>query len=220
MPRLMPFSAGFVRNGSLSGRWLIVVLASFYLLVIFGGASLKVKYSHVSQYISELNAEGSAWDWQIGYLGFLPLGLLGFLLLVVAAPRANLNGISKIGCWLLIAEPVAYVSSAFAPCDLSCPSTGSLSQNVHNFFAVITLPITTLGLVFLSINDRLSPAKKVGWVVLAVTYITLYTIVLIPAAAELRGLLQRLAEGILYSCLCLVCWQLFSRHNNPAELTE
>lgn len=220
MLTVMGSSAAFSKNTFSSRRLLIVVLVFFYLLVLFGGASRKVEYSHVSQYISELNATGSAWHWQIGYLGFLPLGLLGLLLLLVVAPRANLNGISKIGCWLLVAEPIAYVSSAFAPCDLGCPSTGSLSQNVHNFFAVITLPITTLGLVFLSLNDKLSPAKKVGWVVLAVTYITLYTIALIPAAAELRGLLQRLAEGILYGCLCLVSWQLFSRHNNPAELTE
>ena len=206
-----------IGNGPLSGRWLILVLASFYLLVLFGGALLKTEYSHVSQYISELNAVGSAWSWQIGYFGFLPLSLLGLLLLLVVAPRTTLNGISRIGCWLLIAEPVAYASSAFAPCDLGCPSTGSLSQDVHNLFGVITLLMTALGLVLLSLNDRLSPTKKAGWVVLAATYITLYTFALVPGFAEWRGLLQRLAEGILYGSLCLVSWQLLTRHNNPAE---
>ena len=206
-----------VRYGPLSGRWLIVVLASFYLLVLFGGASLKSEYTHASQYISELNAVGSAWSWQIGYLGFLPLSLLGLLLLMVVAPRTNLNGISRVGYWLLLAEPVAYASSALAPCDLGCPSTGSLSQNLHNLLAVITLPMTALGLVFLSLNDRLAPAKKVGWVALAVIFITLYSFALVPEAAEWRGFLQRLAEGILYGTLCLVSWQLLARHNNPAE---
>ena len=201
-------------------RWLVVVLAVFYPLVLIGGASLKVEYSHVSQYISELNAAGSAWSWQIGYLGFLPLGLLGILLLLLVAPLTNLTGVSKVGYWLLIAEPVAYVSSAFAPCELGCPSTGSLSQNVHNLLAVITLLMTTLGLVFLSRNDRLAPAKKVGWLVLAATFITLYTFALVPEVAEWRGLLQRLAEGILYGGLCLVSWQLFAGYNNPAELNE
>ena len=122
------------------------------------------------------------------------------------------------GCSLL--EPVAYVSSAFAPCELGCPSTGSLSQNVHNLLAVITLLMTTLGLVFLSRNDRLAPATKAGWLVLAATFITLYTFALVPEVAEWRGLLQRLAEGILYGGLCLVSWQLFAGHNNPAELNE
>ncbi len=210
----------FVRNGHPHGRWLIVVLVFFYLLVVFGGASLKDEYSHVSQYISELNAVGSAWDWQIGYLGFLPLGLLGLLLLVAVAPRANLNGINKVGCWLLIAEPIVYASSAFAPCDPGCPSTGSFSQNVHNLLALITLPMTTLGLVLLSFNDRLAPARRAGWVVLAVTFVTFYAFALTPELAEWRGLLQRLAEGILYGCLCLVSWQLFAGNNNPAQLNE
>ena len=197
-------------------RWLIVVLAFFYPSVLIGGASLKVEYSHVSQYISELNAVGSAWSWQIGYFGFLPLGLLGILLLLVVAPLTNLTGVSKVGYWLLIAEPVAYISSAFAPCDLGCPSTGSLSQNVHNLLAMVTLLMTTLGLVFLSRNDRLRLAKKVGWLVLAATFISLYTFALVPEVAEWRGLLQRLAEGILYGGLCLVSWQLFAGHHNRA----
>ena len=206
------------RRFQVSRQWLIVVFAFFYPLVIFGGASLKVEYSHVSQYISELNAVGSAWSWQLGYLGFLPLGLLGFLLLLLVAPRARLNGTGKVGFWLLIAEPVAYVSSAFAPCDLGCPGTGSLSQNIHNLFAVITLPVTTLGLVLLSFNDRLAPAKKVGWVLLAATFVTLYTFALLPEVAEWRGLLQRLAEGILYGCLCLVSWQLLAGNSDQTEL--
>ena len=120
--------------------------------------------------------------------------------------------------WLLVAEPVACVSSALAPCDLGCPSAGSLSQSVHNLLAVITLPMTTVGLVLLSRNDRLTPAKKVGWAVLAATFIRLYTFALVPGIAEWRGL--RLAEGILYGCLCLVSWGLFAGHNNPAELSR
>lgn len=148
------------------------------------------------------------------------MGLLGFLLLLVVAPRARLNGISRIGCWLLIAEPVVYVSSTFAPCDLGCPSTGSFSQNAHNFLAVVTLFMTTLGLVFLSLNNRLTPAKRVGWLSLAVTFVSLYTIALVPDVAEWRGLLQRLAEGILYGSLCLISWQILGGHNNQTELNE
>ncbi len=217
MPTLTGPSGAVSWNRLGSGRWIVVALVFFYLLVLFGGASLKVEYSHVSQYISELNAVGSAWDWQIGYLGFLPLGLLGFLLLLLVAPRTSLTGIGKTGFWLLVAEPVAYASSAFAPCDLGCPSTGSLSQDVHNLLGATTLLITTLGLVFLSLDGRLAPAKRVGWVVLAATYVTLYAFALVPGLAEWRGLLQRLAEGILYGCLCLVSWRLLAGRDGPAE---
>ena len=105
----------------MSRRWLIVALALFYPLVMFASASLKADYSHVSQYISELNAIGSAWSWQLG---------------------------------------------------------------------------------------------------LSMTYITLYTFALVPDAAEWRGLFQRLAEGILYGCLCLLSWQILAGHNNSTELRE
>ena len=199
----------------MSGRWLVVGLVVYYPLVLFGGAALKAEYSHVSQYISELNATGSEWSWQIGYLGFLPLGLLGLVLLVVVAPRARLNGISKIGCWLLVAEPVAYVGSVVAPCDLGCPAMGSFSQNAHNVLSVFTLLMTTLGLVFLSCNSRLSAVQRVAWLVLAATFITLYAFVLAPDLAQWRGLIQRIAEGILYSCLCYSSWRLLANRNGP-----
>ena len=204
----------------MSWRWLIVGLAVYYPLVLFGGAALKAEYSHVSQYISELNATGSDWSWQIGYLGFLPLGLLGLVLLVVVASRARLNGISKIGCWLLVAEPVAYVGSAFAPCDLGCPTMGSFSQNAHNFLSAITLVMTTLGLVLLSCNSRLSPVQRVAWLVLAATFITLYVFALAPDLTQWRGLLQRFAEGILYSCLCLISWRLLKDRSDGNDSKE
>ena len=33
----------------MDGRWLIVALAVYYPLVLFGGAALKAEFSHVSQ---------------------------------------------------------------------------------------------------------------------------------------------------------------------------
>ena len=203
-----------------SRRWLVVTFAVFYLAVIFGGASLKTEYSHISQYISELNATGTAWSWLIGYFGFLPIGLLGFVLLLVVAPNARLTGVSQIGYWLLIGEPVAYAGSAFAPCDLGCPSAGSLSQNFHNILSAITLLVTTTGLILLFFNERLAPRQKAGWLVLAATFIMLYTLALVPDLAMWRGLLQRLAEGILYGCLCLVSWRLLAPQNDLTVQNE
>ena len=201
----------------ISSRWPVVALAILYAVVVYGGGSLKDDYSNFSQYISELNALGSSWSWQIGYLGFFPLGLLGFLLLLVVVPNAKLTGISHIGGWLLVAEPVAYIGSAFAPCDLGCPTEGSLSQNIHNLLSLVTLPVTTLGLVFLSLNKRLTLPKRMGWLVLAATFITLYALALVPDLAPWRGLLQRIAEGTLYGCLCVVSWRLLSSYQDVTE---
>ncbi len=202
----------------MTSRWLVVSLAIFYVVVVYCGASLKDNYSHISQYISELNASGSSWSWQIGYLGFLPLGLLGFLSLLAVVPNAKLIGISQMGGWMLVAEPVAYVASALAPCDLGCPTTGSLSQNIHNILSVVTLPVTTLGLVFLSLNKRLTLPKRMGWLILAATFISLYTLALVPELAPWKGLLQRVAEGILYGSLCIVGWKLLATTRDVSGL--
>ena len=100
-------------------------------------------------------------------------------MLFVVVSHAKLIGISQIGGWMLFAEPVAYVASAFAPCDLGCPTAGSLSQNIHNILSLVTLPVTTLGLVLLVLNERLSPLKRMGWLVLAATFISLYALALV-----------------------------------------
>ena len=106
------------------------------------------------------------------------------------------------------------------PCDLGCPSAGSLSQNIHNVLSLVTLLATTLGLVFLSFNKRLTNRKKVGWLVLAAIFITLYLLALMPDLAPWRGLLQRFAEGILYGCLCLVSWKLLAAYNELTARNE
>ena len=46
----------------MSKRWIVLTLVAFYLLVVFGDAALMTEYNHLSQYISELNAAGSAWS--------------------------------------------------------------------------------------------------------------------------------------------------------------
>ena len=119
-----------------------------------------------------------------------------------------------MGCWLLVAEPEVYVASATFPCDIGCPVEGSHSQNIHNFISAITLPMTTLGLVLQFFNKGIATVRRVGWLVLAGVFNTLYSLALVPDFAGWRVLLQRLAEGILYGCLCLVRWQLLSAQND------
>ena len=126
-------------------RRLVIALAASYLATVYGGGWLKGDYNHVAQYTSELNATGTAWAWQIGALGFV-FGLLAFALLWVAAPIAPVTGVSRVGYWLLTAEPVVWIGSALAPCDPGCPIEGSLSQNIHNLLGGTTYLVTTVGL--------------------------------------------------------------------------
>lgn len=70
--------------------------------------------------------------------------------------------------------------------------------------------MTTSGLVLLTFNKTLSQGKRIGWFVLAATFIGLYGLALMPDLDPIRGLLQRLAEGILYGSLWILSWRVLS----------
>ena len=192
----------------MSKRWLILVVIVTYLLMLVGGAALKPGYSHISQYISELNATGTAFAQTIGWLGFIPFGLGSVLLLITVRPHAPVSGASAVGYWLLLAEPIAYIGSAFAPCDIGCPSEGSISQNLHNLLGLCTYLSTTLGLVLLSFTPNLNKSTRFFWLFLAVTWFTLFGLMLDESLSGQRGILQRLAEWIVYSGLLFSAWKL------------
>ena len=201
-------------------RWLIVALILSYLLMLFGGGALKPGYSHLSQYISELNAAGTPYAATIGWLGFVPFGLLGAALLVATASKAPVRGASRLGYWLLMAEPVAYIGSALAPCDLGCPVEGSVSQALHNLLGLVTYLSTLVGLVLLSFTPGLPRLRRAGWIVLAVLWLTLFALMLDESLMPWRGLLQRLAEWLVYGALLACAWRLLGRRDVALAASE
>ncbi len=182
-------------------RVLIAVFVLAYLLMLFGGAALKPGYSALSQYISELGASGSAHAVLISVAGFIPVGLLAAALLVVMAARVPVSGASRVGYWLLLCEPLAWIGSALAPCDLGCPGGGSLSQVLHNLLGIVTYLGTALGLALLATAAGLGAGQRAAWLLL-------FLLMGAPPLQEWRGLLQRLAEWLVYATLCIVAWRL------------
>lgn len=191
-------------------RRLIIAFVLVYLCMLFGGAALKPGYSHLSQYISELGATGSAHAVLISWLGFVPVGLFAALLLFVAAPYVPVRGASRVGYWLLLFEPVAWIGSALAPCDLGCPSGGSLSQWLHTVLGLFTYLGTTLGLLLLTLTPGIRSATRAAWVMLAVIWLLLFMLMGLPGLQPWRGLLQRAAEWLVYAALCSCAWRLMT----------
>ena len=196
------------RAGEANRRRLVIAVALSYVATVYGGGWLKGDYNHLTQYVSELNATGTAWAWQIGVFGFGLFGLLCLALLWTTAPVAPVVGISRVGYWLLLAEPVAWIGSALFPCDPGCPVDGSLSQDIHNLLGGITYLVTALALVLLSRSPRMAPKAHVGWLVLAGVWMILFAVMVAPEFAPWRGLLQRLAEILLYGYVCAAAWRL------------
>ena len=189
-------------------RWLVIAVVIAYFIMLFGGGALKPEYSHQSQFISELNAAGTAYAQTIGWLGFVPFGILAAVLIIVASRSAPVRGVSRVGYWLLMAEPVAYIGSAIWPCDIGCPIEGSTSQVIHNLLGLATYLTTTLGLFLLAFAPRLLLSWRLFWVMLSVVWVTLFALMVNDSIAEWRGLLQRLAEWIVYGSLCICAWRL------------
>ena len=191
-------------------RRLIVLFVLVHAAMLFGGAALKPGYSAMSQYISELGATGSAHAALISIGGFIPVGVLAALLLWTMAPRVPVSGASRVGYWLLLCEPLAWIGSALAPCDLGCPLEGSLSQVLHNLLGVFTYLGTTLGLLLLATAPGMKPTARVSWIALAIIWLLLFALMGTPPLHDWRGLLQRLAEWLVYGALCIAAWRLAS----------
>jgi len=195
-------------------RWLVGAVVSSYLVTTIGGAALKPGYSHIGHFISELNASGTPYAWAIGWLGFVPFGLLSAGLLIVTSPSAPVRGASRFGYWLLMAEPIAYIGSAIAPCDAGCPSDGSLNQTLHNVLSLITFFATMLGLLLLAFTPGLSATKRLVWISVSCVWSVLFGLMIDDSMTALRGLLQRLAEGVVYSTLCACAWRVLGANTS------
>jgi len=124
------------------------LLGALWLLamVVIGGLTFP-DYDHVSQYISELGANGAPFGFEVSWYGFLPVGLLVTAFAVfawLATPRSLLGTLGFIG---LVLFAIGYIGSAFFPCDYGCrPESPSFSQQMHlliglagYFFAPLTL---------------------------------------------------------------------------------
>lgn len=196
-------------------RGLIVLFVLVYVAMLFGGAALKPGYSAMSQYISELGATGSAHAVLISIGGFIPVGVLAACLLWAMAARVSVSGASRVGYWLLLCEPLAWLGSALAPCDLGCTLEGSLSQALHNLLGAFTYLGTMLALLLLATTPRIKPITRMLWIALAVIWLLLFALMGTPPLHDWRGLLQRLAEWLVYGALCIAAWRLTSPARSP-----
>jgi hypothetical protein len=183
----------------------LVHAIAFYVV----GARLKPGYSHTANFLSELNATGTPWARELGLYGFLPLGLLVAAFLVAAWSPALRAGASPVALLLLFSQPIAYLGVAFAPCDAGCPASGSASQAAHNLIALVTYFAAGAGFFALSRATALrgTPFRPL-LVGAGVAWLALFVLMLQPALAPWRGLLQRLAEAILFGVFAVLAWRV------------
>lgn len=85
-------------------RVLAVLTTAYAVLVIVTGTAITPGYSHIRNYISELGASGAAYGELVSWIGFLPVGVLLAIFLVVALPVVRAQAVSA-SCSLLVRNP-------------------------------------------------------------------------------------------------------------------
>lgn len=180
-------------------------------LGIWLGGWLQPGYSHLSQYISELNAAGTAYGAVIGLYLFLPLGVVMTACLLAARPMIQLNGASRAGFYLLYSYPAIIILGVIFPCDAGCPVEGSLSQFLHNALTTAGYLMTAAGIALLSRAPVLSLRHRSFrplLVVLGVGWLAGFLLMATPELSEWRGAIQRAIEWSFFAVLAIIIWVL------------
>ncbi len=182
----------------------LVFGVAFYTI----GAAIKPGYSHITHFISELNATGTPWAVELGLFGFLPLGVIFAAFLLAVIPVTQVRGASRLGLWLLWSQPIAFVGVAFAPCDAGCPIGSSAVQVIHDALGLVTYLSGALGLILLSSAKVLSPGPRLFLRFAGIAWLVLFVLMIQPEAMPVRGLLQRIADALLAWSILVIAWRM------------
>ncbi|NJA08098.1 DUF998 domain-containing protein [Methylomonas sp. MED-D] len=175
-------------------------------------------YDAARQTVSELAAFGTPLADQINYGLFLPVGLMQWLALVCQYRMLEQYPSLREGLLAFSWVGTAYVFCALFPCDPGSPLIGSWRQQIHNLFGALEYLGGGLALLLFGRipGSRIAiPLKISGALVL-----TVLVSLAIPCLADYRGLIQRVAEGVLFGWLALAsAVQLAEAYIGRIEIT-
>ena len=130
------------------------------LLTVVGGAHFP-NYSHASQFISELGADGAPNARLINLGGFLPAGILLISFAFFAWRSLPRSGVTTVGMVGLGFFALGYLVAAFFPCEGDCrPAEPTLAQAIHNLFGLTGYLFAPLSLFLLGWQARRWPRAK------------------------------------------------------------
>ncbi len=149
----------------------------------------KPGYRQLRHTISELGESGSVIQHQVAWLFFMPLALvLALLAYLLANSKPALAGLATC-------LAIGYAGACLFPCDPGSPMQGSWRQQLHNLAGGIEYVGGAACLL------QLAKTQGLIFQILALIIFALsLALSLLPKSAW-RGLMQRLAEGVLFGGL-------------------
>ncbi|MGM0482130.1 MAG: DUF998 domain-containing protein [Pseudomonadota bacterium] len=184
----------------------LVILTLFWVGLQLVASWVKPGFDHMAQYISEINATGTPNAGVLGWVGFIPLAMVAFSLLVSVRGQLRVQGLSHLGWLLLFLWPLGYLLSALAPCDAGCPADGSSSQAIHNVVAVLSYFGFALGTLLLALTPKTAWPVRTALVLLSVIVALGFLLMNEQPMAEIRGAIQRYTELAQLAVFWLLLW--------------
>jgi hypothetical protein len=158
----------------------------------------KPGYSHLRHTISELGEAGSPVAVEAA-IGFVAIGVLVWLFLATVASTSTL--VPQEALWQFSLVGVGYVGGGLFPCDRGAPVSGTTRNTVHVVCGVLeyvgaaaAFAVLSRDAVWASITPALSYA----------TPVVLICLWGISIPHPLRGLVQRVAEAVIFVGLALI----------------
>jgi hypothetical protein len=172
----------------------LVLLSAVWLLfgLVYVGQR-KPGYSQWRDTISELGEVGTPLTRPVSYGLFLPIGLLLWL----AAWLTEVDGTAGLSACV----GAGYVLAAFFPCDVGSLTSGSGRQQLHNLGGAIEYIGGAYWLSQLSTGLVVAGYSLFS---LAAGVVVAGAVLLSVPGFSLRGLTQRIVDGVLFGSLLLL----------------
>lgn len=166
------------------------------LLTLIGGATFP-NYSHASQFISELGADGAPNARLINLGGFLPAGLFIVAFALFAWRSLPRSGATTFGMFGLALFALGYLVAVVFPCEPGCrPVNPTPSQAIHNLFGLAGYLFAPASLFALGWQARRWPrAKHLAALGFAGSGSALLGLLFLAPDFKYVGIAQRILEG-------------------------
>jgi hypothetical protein len=167
-------------------------------------ARRKPGYSHLRHTISELGEIGSPIGRSVSYFGFVSTGILLWLFLLVAAAAVP-NGDAD-ALYPLSLVGAGYFFGGIFRCDTGAPFVGSWRTILHNIFGGLEYLGAAGAFTTLKHSAFWSPLSEI----LAPAGIFVFVSFLgMSFPHPYRGLIQRVAETIIFGGVVLIGWWVY-----------
>ena len=166
------------------------------LLTVVGGANFP-NYSHTSQFISELGADGAPHARLINLAGFLPAGVLIIAFAFFAWRSLPRSGATAFGMIGLAFFALGYLVAVIFPCEGDCrPTEPTLSQAIHNLFGLAGYLVAPPSLFFLGWQAQRWPkARHLSVLGFIGAGLALLGLLFLSPHFKYVGIAQRILEG-------------------------